>query len=416
MDTIGSVHLVTSLKAAPSWNPFDPDFLVDPYPQYERLRDEDPVHRTPLGVLVVSRYEDVNQILRDPRTSVQRFETSDMTPEHMRPLRDRQMEREPSILGLDPPDHTRLRKLVQRTFTPRAIGRMRDQTTAIVDDLLDDLSGRDEIDLIADYAFVIPFAVIHAMLGLPAADVAQVRAWSHALTQTLEPLLTPEQVTAALEAGEHMDRYLTDAIAAKRQDPATDLLTDLVLAEEEGDRMSEAELLSMTSLLFIAGHETTVNLIGNGTHALLRHPDQLDLVQTDESVDDTVADELLRYDSPVQTSGRRVMHDVEVAGRVIPSGEMVLTALGSANRDPRFWGDTADDLDVTRADANRHVSFGSGVHHCLGAALARMEGEIAITRLVRRFPDLALAGDPTYNARIILRGRDVLPVRLGSAA
>ena len=407
---------MTSLKAAPSWNPFDPDFLVDPYPQYERLRDEDPVHRTPLGVLVVSRYEDVNQILRDPRTSVQRFETSDMTPEHMRPLRDRQMEREPSILGLDPPDHTRLRKLVQRTFTPRAIGRMRDQTTAIVDDLLDDLSGSDEIDLIADYAFVIPFAVIHAMLGLPAADVAQVRAWSHALTQTLEPFLTPDPVTAALAAGEHMDRYLTDAIAAKRQDPASDLLTDLVLAEEEGDRMSEAELLSMTSLLFIAGHETTVNLIGNGTHALLRHPDQLDLVQTDESVDDTVADELLRYDSPVQTSGRRVMHDVEVAGRVIPSGEMVLTALGSANRDPRFWGDTADDLDVTRADANRHVSFGSGVHHCLGAALARMEGEIAITRLVRRFPDLALAGDPTYNARIILRGRDVLPVRLGSAA
>ncbi|MDC0384749.1 cytochrome P450, partial [bacterium] len=207
-----------------------------------------------------------------------------------------------------------------------------------------------------------------------------------------------------------------DAIAAKRRDPASDLLTELVLAEEEGDRMSEAELLSMTSLLFVAGHETTVNLIGNGTHALLGHPEQLELVRTDESVDDTVADELLRYDSPVQTSGRRVMHDVEVADQIIPSGEMVLTALGSANRDPRFWGSTADELDVTRGDANRHVSFGSGVHHCLGAALARMEGEIAITHLLRRFPDLALADEPTFNARIILRGREVLPVRLGSAA
>ena len=152
------------------------------------------------------------------------------------------------------------------------------------------------------------------------------------------------------------------------------------------------------------------------THALLGHPEQLELVRTDESVDDTVADELLRYDSPVQTSGRWVMHDVEVADQIIPSGEMVLTALGSANRDPRFWGSTADELDVTRGDANRHVSFGSGVHHCLGAALARMEGEIAITRLVRRFPDLVLADEPTFNARIILRGREVLPVRLGSAA
>jgi len=180
--------------------------------------------------------------------------------------------------------------------------------------------------------------------------------------------------------------------------------------------MTEAELLSMTSLLFVAGHETTVNLIGNGTHALLRHPDQMDLVRTDESVDTTVADELLRYDSPVQTSGRRVMHDVEVSGVEVAAGEMVLTALGSANRDPRFWGATADDLDVTRPEANRHLSFGSGVHHCLGAALARMEGEIAITRLVRRFPDLAIAGQPTYNARIILRGRDVLPVRLGRTA
>ncbi|MDG2428496.1 MAG: cytochrome P450 [Acidimicrobiales bacterium] len=403
---------------APSWDPFDPEFLLDPYPTYARLRDEDPVHRNPLGILIVSRYEDIHQVLRDPHTSVRRFDSGAYTPEHMKVLHKRGEDRPPSILGLDPPDHTRLRKLVQRTFTPRSIARMRQRTTTIVDDLLDELSKHatdDPIDLIADYAFVIPFAVIHTMLGLPEADVERVRSWSHALTQTLEPYLTPEQVQAAIAGGDHMENYLRDAIAWKRQEPADDLLSDLVQVEEEGDRMTEDELLAMTNLLFVAGHETTVNLIGNGTHALLRHPEQLELVRSDESTDGTVADELLRYDSPVQTSGRRMMHDVEIAGIEVPAGELVLTALGSGNRDPIFWGETADDLDVTRTNANRHVSFGSGIHHCLGAALARMEGEIAVTHLIRRFPDLTLAAEPTYNARIILRGRETMPVSLNRA-
>ena len=407
---------MTDVRTAPSWNPFDPEFLVDPYPTYARLRDEDPVHRTPIGTLLVSRYDDVHRVPRDTETSVGRFESRTEVPEHMLPLQQVRAERVPSILGLDPPDHTRLRGLVQRTFTPRAIGRMRDQTTAIVDDLLDELAEHGEIDLIGEYAFVIPFAVIHSMLGLPETDVAKVRAWSHALTQTLEPFLTPEQVSAALEGGIRMDAYLTDAVAQKRREPADDLLTHLIEVEEEGDRMSEEELLSMLSLLFVAGHETTVNLIGNGTHALLQHPDQLALVRDDESVDANVADELLRWDSPVQTSGRRLLHDTVISGVEVAADELVLTALGSANRDPAFWGDTADTLDVIRKDAARHVSFGSGIHHCLGAALARMEGEIAITRFVRRFPELALAGEPTFNARIILRGRSTLPVRLGAPA
>ncbi|MBQ91614.1 MAG: cytochrome P450 [Acidimicrobiaceae bacterium] len=407
---------MTDLVDAPVWNPFDPEFLLDPYPVYARLREEDPVHRTPIGTLIVSRYDDVHRVLRDTESSVQRFETNVDLPEHMLRLRQRSLERAPSILGLDPPDHTRLRGLVQRTFTPRAVGRMREQTTAIVDDLLDDLAGRDEIDLISDYAFVIPFAVIHSMLGLPDTDMAMVRGWSHALTQTLEPYLSPEQVDAAMDGGEHMDAYLRDAVAQKRRNPADDLLTQLVEVEEAGDRMTEDELLSMVSLLFVAGHETTVNLIGNGTHALLDHPDQLALVRNDPAVDDSVVDELLRWDSPVQTSGRRLLHDTVISGVEVADGEMVLTALGSANRDPRFWGDTAGTLDVTRADAARHVSFGSGVHHCLGAALARMEGEIAVTRLVRRFPGLALSGEPTFNARIILRGRESLPVSLGTPA
>ena len=234
-DRVGSVRSMTDLVDAPVWNPFDPEFLLDPYPVYARLREEDPVHRTPIGTLIVSRYDDVHRVLRDTESSVQRFETNVDLPEHMLRLRQRSLERAPSILGLDPPDHTRLRGLVQRTFTPRAVGRMREQTTAIVDDLLDDLAGRDEIDLISDYAFVIPFAVIHSMLGLPDTDMAMVRSWSHALTQTLEPYLSPEQVDAAMDGGEHMDAYLRDAVAQKRRNPADDLLTQLVEVEEAGD-------------------------------------------------------------------------------------------------------------------------------------------------------------------------------------
>jgi len=398
-----------------SWNPLDPGFVADPYPDYQRLRDDDPVHRTLVGVLLVTRYDDVYDVLRNPNTSVRR-ERHDDVPGHMKRLNERYEERTPSILGLDPPDHTRLRKLVQRTFTPRAIGRMRDQTTSIVDGLLDDLADRGEIDLIADYAFVVPFAVIHSMLGLPDADMVRVRAWSQALVQTLEPFMTPEQVDEAIEGGTRMDEYLREALAWKRSEPGDDLFTELIAVEEEGDSMSEQELLSMVSLLFVAGHETTVNLIGNGTCALLAHPNELARVRDDSTVDETLADELLRYDSPVQNSGRRILEPMVLSGVEVEAGEMVMTALGAANRDPRFWGDTADDLDVTRPDAARHVSFGSGVHHCLGAALARMEGEIAVTRLLRRFGELSLAAEPTFNGRIILRGRDRIPITLGPSS
>lgn len=404
------------MTGEPSWNPFDPDFLRDPYPHYSRLREEDPVHRTPLGPLIVSRYDDAFQVLRDPTTSVRRSNNPGDIPEHMRPLEQRRMERAPSILGLDPPDHTRLRKLVQRTFTPRSINNMRAQTRAIVESLLDDLAGRESIDLIADYAFVVPFTVIHTMLGLPEADTVKVREWSGALTQTLEPFLTPEQVTAAVDAGHKMDAYLTDAIAWKRREPGDDLLTGLIQVEEEGDRLDGDELLSMVGLLFVAGHETTVNLIGNGTHALLRNPEQMELIRTGQVDDENMVEELLRYDSPVQTSGRRLTKDTFIGGVEVAADEFVLTALGSANRDEAFWGSTAADLDLTRADAARHVSFGSGVHHCLGAALARMEGEIAISQLVRRFPEMSLAAEPTINARIILRGRGTFPVNLGAPA
>ncbi len=406
---------MTNPDTAPTWNPFDKDFAINPYPTYARLRKEDPLHRTANDLLLVSRYDDAFQVLRDPTTSMQgRRNRNAEAPEHMRVLVERTEGRGPSLLGLDPPDHTRLRGLVQRTFTPRAISRMREQTTTIVDELLDELVEIQEIDLISQYAFVIPFAVIHQMLGLPDTEMTMVREWSQALSKTLEPFLTPEEVDEAISGGVYMDEYLGEAIAHKRRHPKDDLLTALIEAEEEEDRLSEDELRSMTGLLFIAGHETTVNLIGNGTHALLNNPDQLQIIREDESVDGTMVDELLRYDSPVQNSGRTLTQDTIIGGVEITAGETILTSLGSANHDEIFWGPTASELDVRRKDASRHLSFGNGIHHCLGAALARMEGEIAVANLVRRFPDLDFNGEPTYNGRVILRGRETFPVTLGS--
>ena len=407
---------MTDLDAAPTWNPFDEEFVINPYPTYARLRKEDPIHRTANGLLLVSRYNDAFQVLRDPTTSMQGRRDASTLPEHMQPLAERTEGRGPSLLGLDPPDHTRLRGLVQRTFTPRSISRMREQTTTIVNELLDELTEVQEIDLMSEYAFVIPFAVIHQMLGLPDTDMTMVREWSQALSKTLEPFLTPEEVADAVSGGVHMDQYLGDAIAHKRKHPQDDLLTALIEAEEEEDRLSEDELRSMTGLLFIAGHETTVNLIGNGTHALLNNPDQLQVIREDESVDGTMVDELLRYDSPVQNSGRTLTQETMVGGVEVAAGETILTSLGSANHDEIFWGPTAGELDVKRKDASRHLSFGNGIHHCLGAALARMEGEIAVASLVRRFPDLDFNGEPTYNGRVILRGRETFPINLGLPA
>ena len=403
----------TTKLPPPSWNPFDPEFLIDPYPHYERLRDEDPVHRTPFGNLVVTRFDDVHEVLRNPNTSVERHRPEIELPDHIKKLDDNSIDRPPSILMLDPPEHTRLRKLVQRTFTPRATEKMRSQTIEIVDDLIKELAQKKQIDLIKDFAFVVPFVVIHSMLGLPDADMAKVREWSQTLVQTLEPTITPKQVDDAIWGSNQLAQYLTEAIAWKRNEPGEDLLTDLIAAEEEGDTLTEPVLLSMISLIFIAGHETTVNLIGNGTHALLNNPEQLDIVRSDHTIDSTMVDELLRFDSPVQNSGRKLLEDTELSGVKVEAGEIVLTALGSANRDPRFWGKTANVLDVTREDASRHTSFGSGVHHCLGAALAKMEGEIAIARFLRSFPDLSIISEPTYNSRIILRGRETFPVDLG---
>jgi cytochrome P450 len=323
-----------------------------------------------------------------------------------------------SILGLDPPDHTRLRRLVSSAFTVRRVEQLRGRVRELVAGLLDELAEADlaagHVDLIARYAFPLPFMVISELLGMPEGNRDELRGWSHTMTLSLEPFLDDDSVHAVVDAADNMIAHVDEAIEWKRSHPSDDLLSAMIAAEEDGDRMTAEELQIQVILLYLAGHETTVNLIGNGTLALLRHRGQYERLVADPSLDTPAIEELLRYDSPVQLSRRIAMTEVEVGGETAEPGEMVLTLLGSANHDDAKWGPTGDDLDLGRDGANAHLSFGSGIHHCLGAALARLEGAEAIPALVRRFPDMELAADrPAWNGRVVLRGLDALPVSVG---
>jgi cytochrome P450 len=319
-----------------------------------------------------------------------------------------------AMLNLDPPDHHRLRRLVAKVFTPTAIEAMRPDVQRLVDRMLDEAAPRREMDVIADLAFPLPFTVISDMLGIPEGrDRFELRSWSSALVKTFDPILTLDDWNDALDAGDNMREFVEEVIAAKRAAPDDRLLSGLIAIEDEGDRLSPDELIDQVMLLYIAGHETTVNLIGNGTLALLRNRRELERLQADPGLDANAVEELLRYDSPVQNSRRITLQPVEIGGFEIPARSVLLTVLGAANHDPDHFGPDADELDLSRANAASHVSFGGGVHHCLGAFLARLEGQVAIPTLVRRFPSIELARDTQqWNGRIVLRGLAELPVRL----
>ena len=394
---------------------FDPFFKANPYPTYARLRSTAPVHRTTLpdgrGVWLVTRCEDVLAVLKDERfvkdwrkvMTREQLAQIPPIPEVMEPLSR-------NMLDADPPDHERLRALVSKAFTPRLIERMRPRVQAIADALLDAVQERGEMDLIDDYASPLPITVIAELLGVPAEDRNRFREWSDAAVsgdaspEYMEKILIP-----------HM-RAFTDYLRAmfeeKRKNPGEDLASALVRAEEAGDTLSEGELLGMVFLLLVAGHETTVNLIGNGVLGLLQHPDQLRKLRDDPSLIKLAVEELLRYDGPVETSTERfASEDVRICGTVIPRREMVLVVIAAADRDPERFNDP-DALDITRSD-NKHLAFGKGIHHCLGAPLARMEGQIAIGTLLRRMPDLRLKGSPeslSWRPGMVLRGLRGLPV------
>jgi cytochrome P450 len=389
------------------FNPFEPGFAEDPYPAYRKLRQKEPVHESPIGVWLISGYADVMAVLRS-QLSVDPRNVQD-GPFSVRLIEGRAL----SMLDRDPPDHTRLRSLVAKVFTRRSIAALEPLVTGLVDGALDRIAAEGRVDLVDALAFPLPFEVISRMLGMPQTDTAHIRDLSGKIVRTLDVGADEREFKVIERATAELDAIVADAITWKRTHPASDLLTRLVEAEDQGDRLSDEELIAQVELLFVAGHETTVNLISGGVEALLRHPDQLARLRDTPDLAPNALEELLRFVNPVQQSRRITVQPWTVRdGRVIPPGTFVIAMLASANHDEMFWGPTAEELDISRPNARQHLAFGGGPHHCLGAALARLEGRIALTRLVQRFPDLAF--DPsekvTWNGRISLHGPARLPI------
>lgn len=394
------------------FNPLAEGYLDDPWPHLAEIRDHDPVHHLLTGQWGLFRYDDTFTLLRDPNLSVDDNNVDMDALERAALFEDMDPEdANRSILNIDPPDHTRLRRLVSKAFTPRTIEALRPMVQRMVDEMLDQIEADGDADVVDRLAFPLPFDVISEMLGMPDADKDLIRDWSGAIVKTIDPIITEDEIAAAMVAQEKMGEHLTKVIEWKTANPGDDLLTQLIEAEDDGDTMTARELRDQVSLLFIAGHETTVNLIGTGIRELLRHPDQLELVRT-HGMPPTGIDELLRWVSPVQITRRVATADIELRGKQIPKGAFVLASLASSNRDPEFWGPTAGTLDLTRDNAGQHVSFGSGIHYCLGASLAKLEAQVAIESFVTRFGQVEIVGEPKWNGRINLRGLDELIVRI----
>jgi cytochrome P450 len=397
------------------FDPFAPGFTDDPYPQYAALRAAAPVYQHPFGFWLLTCYDDVSWLLRASLS----VEDRNVAASPLLELREQMYGEEAarpggvSMLDRDPPDHTRLRRLVSKAFTPRAVQALAPRITGLVDSMLDAAEREGRVDLVDALAFPLPFAVIAEMLGTPPADHERIRQLSGTVVRSLEPVVDPAVASAITAADSELTAIAADMIAWKRANPADDLLTALINAEDDGDVLDDEELIAQTLLLYIAGHETTVNLIAGGTLALLRHPAQLALLRDDPALITNAVEELLRYDSPVQASRRITTEPVSISGVTIPAGAFVMASVGSANRDEGFWGPDAAELRLSRENARQHVSFGAGPHHCLGASLARLEASIALARLTARFPGLALDGQVAWNGRINLRGPAHLPVSLG---
>jgi pimeloyl-[acyl-carrier protein] synthase len=396
-----------------AFNPFLPEVHQDPYPLYHRLRAEDPVHRSPLGFWVLTRHADVLAVLRDPRMSRDPRRSERVAALRASAEVDELLAAEeaaPSMLFVDPPDHTRLRTLVSKAFTPAAVERLRPRVEELVTGLLDRVvAGAGAMDVVEELAYPLPVTVICELFGVPEADRDRFRAWSRGLVHLLDPLVASDALERALQARQALRGYLGGLIAERRAHPAGDLLTALIAAEDEGHQLSEAELVSMCVLLLVAGHETTVNLIANGMLALLRDPAARARLQADPGLARGAVEELLRYDSPVQFTSRHALTDLDVGGRRVRAGETVVAVLGAANRDPAQFPDP-DRLDLARAP-NRHLAFGGGIHFCLGAPLARMEAAIAIPAMLARLPGLTLGpAPPVRRDTVTLRGLTSLPV------
>ena len=371
----------------------------NPYEIYELLRKKDPVHRMRLiSAWTLTEYEDAQTVLLDHR----RFSSGDNKLEYA-PYR--------TMLDLDPPDHTRLRSLVSKAFTPRAVSELGPRIQQIVGELLDEVAGKDRFDLISDFAFPLPVIVIAEMLGIPAQDRDRFNVWSNDIALAVEPILSKEEIIRLERSSDELVEYFEDIIELRRQDPQDDMLSALLAAEDEGDRLSHDELLGTLMLLLVAGNETTRSLIGNGMLALLKNPGQLQRLREDSELLDTAIDEMLRYDSPVQFIIRVVLEDMEFRGKSLRAGQRVMILVGAANRDPKVFAQP-EVLDISREEKS-HLSFGRGIHYCLGSPLALLESRIAFAGLLERFPSIRLLAEPVYRDQMVLRGVESLWIEVG---
>ncbi len=398
------------IRTGVAWSPFAPGYFADPYPAYRRLRERDPLHRSVItNSVLLTRYADVDRVLRDHRrfgNDIRKATASNVSVQ----VRERFNQ---SILMLDPPDHTRLRRLVMRAFTPRQVAQMEDYVRRTAHGLLDSIGNADEFDLVPTLAVPLPTLVIARMLGVPQEDLDRFKRWSTGLARSVEPLISNRERERVFQSLEQLSRYLAGIIEQRRKEPSDDLVSRLVEAEDEGDKLTADETVSMLRLLLVAGNETTTNFIGNGVRSLLHHPEQLALLREQPELIPAAVEELLRYDSPVQWDIRVVLDRVELDDLTVEPGSLVYPCIGAANRDPEQFAHP-DKLDITRADQG-NISFGRGIHHCLGAPLARLEGRIALEVLLERFPELGFGRRrPRFHRSVTLRGLRHFDVRVRS--
>ena len=387
-----------------------PEFLDDPYPWYAALREHDPVHPLEGGGVFLSRYEDVLAVYRSPHAS------SDKKLEFRPKLGDTPLyeHHTTSLVFSDPPLHTRVRRVIMGAVNQKAIARMEAGVVQYVDALLEEMAAKGRVDFIGDFATQIPIEVIGNMLGIPRDARGPLRGWSVAILSGLEPVVTPAIMDTGNRAVTDFIEFLKVLIDARRRHPGdyeTDVLTRLIQGEQDGERLTEKELYHQCIFMLNAGHETTTNLIGNGLWALLKHPAELARLRADPGLVPAAVEEMLRYDGPIQLNNRRLTAPVEVSDRTLREGTFVTIGIGAANRDPAQFPDP-ERFDVARKP-NRHVAFGHGDHVCVGMNVARMEGRIALGRLLARFPRIELAGTPERDRRVRFRGFRKLPLRVG---
>lgn len=392
----------------------DPSNRADPYPAYDRIREHGPLQLPEMTLNVFSSYQDCDDVLRHPSSASERLKSTRAQREIAEGVEARQIG-PPGFLFLDPPDHTRLRRLVSKAFAPKVVKALEPDITALVDSMLDKVDEKGSFDVIADLAHPLPVAVICRLLGVPIEDEPQFSRASALLAAALDPVITftgqaPDNFDEMQQAGLWLRQYLRELIARRRSDPGDDLMSGLIHVEESGDQLTEEEIVATCNLLLIAGHETTVNLIANAILAMLRRPRQWTALAVDPQRVSAVVEETLRYDPPVQLMGRIAADDMTIGDAAVPKGDMMVLLLAAAHRDPAVC-ERSDEFDPDR-ESVKHLGFGKGPHFCLGAPLARLEAAVALSKVTARFPQARMAGQPQYKPNLTLRGPASLDVKV----